>query len=529
MTESRHRRAADRGTADAVPAPDAPGLARSVEELPEVGHDVLLTLQRSLLPAGLPVLAGFRIAAHYLVAGTEQAAGGDWYDAIPLAGGLAVVVGDVVGHGVEAAAAMGQLRALLEEFLLDSDDLAAVLARLDRFAMRVAGARGTTVCLALLDPVTGSVRYACAGHPPPLVLAADGTTRFLPLPGGGPLGVAGPLPVVASTRLGPGDLLLCFSDGLVEREGRDLGSALDGLAEVASTALTVGAPSLHTAEPADRVAELTVERMTRDGYGDDVTLVAVRLTGQPHAEFVADLPAEPERLPALRRRLEAWLVGTGAGEPDVVAVQIAVLEAVTNAIEHAYDEPGGWVRVEGLLDGVGRACMTVIDHGRWRPASADPGNRGRGLMMMRGCMDTVEIETSEQGTTLLLDRHLHRAPVVSGARPVPVRTGPEVGLSVKVELSVEPRLTVFGPVDAGTVDELRRQLRSASRGGALPLTVELRYVTHLASAGVQLLFDFVEEMTADGRTLALVAPPTCPAWQVISMTGLDRVVTVTEV
>ena len=144
-------------------------------------HDVVLTLQRNLLPAGLPVLPGVRIAAHYLVAAAEQAAGGDWFEAVPVDGRVVAVVGDVVGHGAEASAVMGQLRAVLVEFLLDGDDLPTALARLDRFASRMPGARGATVCLAIVDPDDRSVRYACAGHPPPL---GDRVGRGRPLSAG---------------------------------------------------------------------------------------------------------------------------------------------------------------------------------------------------------------------------------------------------------------------------------------------------------------------------------------------------------
>ena len=99
-------------------------------------HDVVLTLQRSLLPAGLPVLPEVRTAAHYLVAAAEQAAGGDWFEAVPVGGQVVAVVGDVVGHGAKASAVMGQPRAVLVEFLLDGDDPATALVRLDRFASR---------------------------------------------------------------------------------------------------------------------------------------------------------------------------------------------------------------------------------------------------------------------------------------------------------------------------------------------------------------------------------------------------------
>lgn len=488
-------------------------------------RDRVLALQRILLPGRLPVLPGFRVAARYLVPGAEQAAGGDWFDAIPMDGLLFAVVGDVVGQGAAAAAVMGQLRALLTEFLLDGDDLPVALSRLDRFAGRTPRARGATVCVSLLDPATGSVRYACAGHPPPLVVRADGGTRYLPAPPGGPLGVAGPGPVVGHETLAPGDMLMTFSDGLVERAGHDASRGLVQLAEVASAAATSS-----DGEPADLLAGRTLEMMTMDGYSDDVTVLVVRRTGQSAEEFRADLPAEPGQLAELRTRLETWLTGLGACDDDVVAVQIGVLETVTNAVEHAYDAPGGRVQVEGTVDGNGRASLTVIDHGRWRRAAVAPGKRGRGLLMVRGCMDTVEIETTAEGTAILLDRQLSRTPVIDLGTPTPPRNEPatvaEVG--VRVTQADEPRIALSGPVDMGSVSKVRSRLWSASQGGALPLTVDLTEVSHLASAGVQLLFDFLEDSSTDGRKVRIVAPAHCPARFALSVSGLDQIAVISE-
>jgi serine phosphatase RsbU (regulator of sigma subunit)/anti-sigma regulatory factor (Ser/Thr protein kinase)/anti-anti-sigma regulatory factor len=509
--------------------------ARTAElrERYEAAQDVVLTLQRSLLPDGLPVLPGMRLAAHYLVAGAEQAAGGDWFEAVALDGTVAVMVGDVVGHGAAAAAVMAQLRAVLVEFLLDGDDLDTVLARLDAFAGRVPGARGATVCIALVHP-DGPVRYVCAGHPPPLVVSVGGAARYLPAPGGGPLGVAGPAPTVGTAVLAAGDLLLCYSDGLVERPSQDLTVGLTELAEVASAAMRRGPASTMSADATDRVAELTVERMTRHGYHDDVTVLAVRITGQPVPDFVSEIPAEPGRLSVLRRELEVWLTELGVGESDIASIEIAVLEAATNSVEHAYPDGAGprrgTVRVEGQLDGQGRICMSVLDRGRWRPAPADPGHRGRGLMMMRGCMDTVEIDDTADGTALLLDRRLRREPVVSPATVVAASaiSRPST-MTVTLTATAEPRIALGGPIDLGTADDLRRELWSASRGGALPLVVDLAAVTHLGSAGIQVLYDFVEDMTADGRALRFVVPPGSPARHAIVLSDLDRIVTVSEV
>ena len=288
-------------------------------------QDVVLTLQRSLLPVGLPVLPGVRIAAHYLVAAAEQAAGGDWFEAVPVDGRVVGVVGDVVGHGAEASAVMGQLRAVLVEFLLDGDDPGTAMARLERFAGRVSGARGATVCLAVIDPAEGTLRYVCAGHPPPLVVAADGSTRYLPAPGGGPLSLAGPPPRVGTATLAPDELLLMFSDGLVERSGQDQSVGLAELAEVASSALRLDVPSLRAADATDRVAELTVERMTRQGYQDDVTLLALRLTDEPVPDFFADVPAQ------LAARARLLHTGHARKSDPIDAASLAMSERASRA------------------------------------------------------------------------------------------------------------------------------------------------------------------------------------------------------
>jgi anti-anti-sigma factor len=151
-------------------------------------------------------------------------------------------------------------------------------------------------------------------------------------------------------------------------------------------------------------------------------------------------------------------------------------------------------------------------------------------MMMRGCMDTVEIEQSAGGTTLLLDRTLRREPVVSPAFVAAVSGTPPrpATLSVVRTETTQPRVALGGPVDLSTADELRRELWSASRGGALPLVVELGGVTHLASAGIQVLYDFAEDMAADGRGLRFVVPAGSPARQALALSDLPRIVTVTE-
>ena len=151
-------------------------------------HDLASTLQQALLPETLPNADGLELAVRYLPAADGMAAGGDFYDAVELPGGrLGIAVGDIVGHGPDAAAAMGQLRSALRAYALEGRPPARVLQLLSRYADGVAGARGATLVYAIVDPAAHEVRYASAGHPPPLLVDVEGETRFLESARGVPL------------------------------------------------------------------------------------------------------------------------------------------------------------------------------------------------------------------------------------------------------------------------------------------------------------------------------------------------------
>jgi anti-anti-sigma factor len=495
--------------------------------------DGVMSLQRSLLPERLPVLPGVELAARYLAADSEQGAGGDWFDAVPLGDGrLGLVVGDVVGSGTRASAVMGQLRAVLTELLLEGLAIPEVLARLDRFVARIPEAAATTLCLAVLDPADGRLDYISCGHPPPLVLAADGRTGYLPAGATGPLGVvAATRPVVVQTvLLTATDVLLLYTDGLVEGPELPLDEGLDLLRGVAAGARARGTPSMMAAAAPERVCELTVERMTRKGHTDDVTLLAVQCTGTRPEPFEAELPASPGILSPLRTQLDDWLIARGGSDEDTRAIRFAVLEAVSNVIEHAYPDDVGRVRVEGVHDDSGRICMTVSDTGRWVPPPARPNRRDRGFALIRGCMDTVEIDRTTTGTSVLMDRTLSRRPVVGpdSGRLRPAAASSEVGFRVDIVDVGPPHVAVHGPIDLPGAADLRRRLQDATRGGVLPLTIDLTGVTHLASAGVQLLYQLAEQMAADGCRLRLIAPTGTAAHQVLSLTALDQLTEIIE-
>ncbi len=194
----------------------------------------MVTLQDALLPQWLPVLPGVEIAGRYLLAQSESAAGGDWYDAVGLGRGrVALIVGDVVGHGVAAASVMGQLRAVLHERLTSGSDLGDAMLALDAFARHIPDARAATLCVAVLDSSTGRLDYCTAGHPPPLVVRPGASlARYLRHSGAAPLATTGEM-TVAVDHVDRGDLVVLYTDGLLARPGRGLASSTVELGQVA--------------------------------------------------------------------------------------------------------------------------------------------------------------------------------------------------------------------------------------------------------------------------------------------------------
>ncbi|GAA2390113.1 SpoIIE family protein phosphatase [Dactylosporangium salmoneum] len=484
-------------------------------------RDVVDALQQALLPRGLPLLPGVRVAASYLLAGADAAAGGDWFDAVPRPGGsVALVVGDVVGHGVTASGVMGQLRAVLQDRLDDGARPAAALAAADRLARRVPSARAATACVAVLDVTTGDLAYCTAGHPPPLVVSAAGEARYLPVSGGAPLGTGGAFPV-ATARLAPGDVLLLYSDGIIERPGRTAEEAADDLARVAADAVAGRALHAPEASPAERACTQTVELLVRaSGYRDDITLLAAQLVAPPEP-LRADVPADLTRLGALRKTFGAWLEALGVTDEDAFALQHAVGELVTNAVEHS--GPAEQVGVVARLTDAGAAEVTVTGRGAWRePQRVSP--RGRGLALSAQLVDDLSLDRSGDGTVVTLRHRLTRPAALLGRsapeprpRPAPA-AGPE--LSIVDDARNPGRVVLAGPIDAGSADRVQHDLLHRSRGGTLPLTVDLAGVTHLASAGVAVLHTLAARHRAHGTDLVLAAPPGSPARHVLSLVAL---------
>jgi PAS domain S-box-containing protein len=358
-------------------------------------HRVAETLQRSLLPEKLPDIEGVQLAARYLPAGEGAAVGGDWYDAAELPDGrLALVVGDVVGHGLRAAAVMGQLRNASRAYSITGISPAEVVARLNRLVTTSEEGVMATVLYMALDRDTGEVTYASAGHPPPLLLTADGPT-FLEGGRSVPVGAAELATFREETTTLPTDsTLLLYTDGLVERRDVSLDDRFGELAIAAAA----------RADDLEKLCDEILEQVLGGAEpADDVALLAVRPEPVDAEHLDLTLPAEPEMLARLRRRLSRFLHAAGASEEETYEITLTISEAAGNAIEHAYGPGDATFRVQAAVED-GELVVVVRDSGRWRERRDE--HRGRGLSIIEGLMEHVEVVREEHGTTVRMRRRL---------------------------------------------------------------------------------------------------------------------------
>ncbi|MGW3450513.1 SpoIIE family protein phosphatase [Streptomyces sp. NPDC001076] len=346
-----------------------------------------LALQRSLLPHRLSAQDAVEAAHRYLPARTRAGPGGDWFDVIPLSGArVALVAGDVVGHGLRASATMGRLRTAVrtladvdlpaDELLTHLDDLVTLLAAEEEStAEHEPDVEPCTdliaTCLYVVyDPVSRRCTAASAGHPPPAVVGPDGPADFLDVPPGPPLGVGG-LPFETAERvLPPGSLLALYTDGLVQDTGHDLAGGLARLRR----ALDRNAP-----RPLEELCDELLRTLLPARPEDDVALLVARTRALDADQVAAwDLPADPARVADARAqvlaRLEDWHL------PDVAfTAELVVSELVTNAIR--YGQPPVQLR---LIRGAALICEVSDGSGTAphlrRARTYDEG--GRGLLLV---------------------------------------------------------------------------------------------------------------------------------------------------
>jgi anti-anti-sigma factor len=485
-------------------------------------RDTAAVMQRELLAAAVPVLPTVDIAAEYLVATEDTAAGGDWFDAIALPGDrLALVVGDVVGHGVQAAAVMAQLRTALRMQLLDGRSIGGALSAVDRFREHVPGSKSTTVCVGLLDVNTGDFQYCTAGHPPPLVVPASGRPRYLEPSGAGPLGSRTGF-TVRNATLDVGDAVLLYSDGLIERPGRPVAASTAELADLAADILSgAGFPVHDAARPIERLCSQTLEVILRaTGYSDDVTLLAAQRR-RPILPLRITADAKVQAAKAIRSQLRDWLARVGAGRVDTMAVVHAVSEFVENAAQHAYStEVAGGIVVEAALGSDGVLRASVVDRGQWKEPRGNGRRlgRGRGLAMAQALVAQTAVTHSRAGTTAALTHPLFRpARIVAESQFNHPAATPAVDCEFRATVNDVGHLVVTGDVDAHAASELATHISVTSRGGTLPITIDLSAVTQLGSTGVGALAEACDRADRHGTSCLLVAPSRSTAYQVLQL------------
>ncbi|WP_405852283.1 SpoIIE family protein phosphatase [Streptomyces sp. NBC_00090] len=361
-------------------------------------HAMAVTLQRSLMPRGFPDDEALDVASRYLPA--ESGVGGDWFDVIPLPGArVALVVGDVVGHGLHAAATMGRLRIAVHNFWaldLSPDDL---IGHLDELVALIdvqddsseGGGEmitGATCLCVVYDSVSGEVTVATAGHLPPAVVRPDGSVEYLASPVSPPLGLGAGMPVeTARTTLPEGSRLVLYTDGLLEDRSRDLDASLDAFREALSGA--------------DRTPEETcaavIDTMLPAGSSDDVALLVARVRRlDPDRVAEWDVPRDPAAVSPVRnacaRKLAEW------GLEDIAfGTELILSELITNAVRYGI-EP---IRVR-LLHSTSLICE-VSDGSSTSPhirRASDTDEGGRGLFLVAQYAEKWGTRYSPRGKTI---------------------------------------------------------------------------------------------------------------------------------
>jgi serine phosphatase RsbU (regulator of sigma subunit)/anti-sigma regulatory factor (Ser/Thr protein kinase) len=365
------------------------------------------TLQRSVLPELLPSIDGLDVAARYLPGTTGVEVGGDWFDVIELENGrVGLVVGDVVGKGVQAAATMSQLRNALRAFAFERLKPSAAVTRLNRLLDTLPEAPFATLAFVTVDPRTGTCRYALAGHPPPLVRYPSGKVEYLEGGRSLPLGIGGDVKYrQAVAALPAGSIVVLYTDGLIERRDRSLEDGLNMLLDLVA----------EGPRAPDALADYVLAQAFRDHErSDDVAVLVVRLPTVRSGQLELTLPSEPDALQTARDELRAWLARGGIDGAAAHDIVLAAWEACANAVEHPEQPREAAFTLEAARDG-DRVRLLVRDGGRWRPERPRE-ERGLGLRLMRSLMESVEVDRAPTGTVVRMERRVSAAENGHGPR-----------------------------------------------------------------------------------------------------------------
>jgi serine phosphatase RsbU (regulator of sigma subunit)/anti-sigma regulatory factor (Ser/Thr protein kinase) len=363
----------------------------------ESERSIAETLQRSVLPVALPRLAGAQIAARYLPGTLEVDVGGDWFDAMELSDGrVGLIVGDVVGKGVHAAASMGQLRNALRAISIERLKPPSALARLDRLATDALDTSFATVVYAVVDRTAGVLRFSSAGHPPPVVAYPDGRVELLEDGRGLPLGTGlGPKYRQCVVELPAGSIVVLYSDGLVERRGHTIDEGIERLVHAVATG----------PKDAERMLEHVLENLVAgEDRADDVAILAARFLPVAPKPLDLTVSSEAQSLHLVRDAIRTWLEGTELERGEAEDLLLATWEICANAIEHAASPTERTIRVRATHD-QSRVRVVVDDSGRFVQVQTRP-DRGLGLRLAEHLSSALSITMTEDGTSVALEKLL---------------------------------------------------------------------------------------------------------------------------
>jgi serine phosphatase RsbU (regulator of sigma subunit)/PAS domain-containing protein/anti-sigma regulatory factor (Ser/Thr protein kinase) len=377
-------------------------------------HALAVTLQRSLLPRALPEQSALDVGSRYIPA--QSGVSGDWFDVIPLPGSrVALVVGDVVGHGLHAAATMGRLRTAVHNFStldLPPDELLGhldeLVGRIDQDEARAEAAAevvGATCLYAIYDPVTRRCVMSRAGHPAPALVRPDGQVTYPDLPGGPPLGLGGMPFETAELDLADGTQLVLYTDGLIEDRARDL----DVGQELLRRALAG-----HPDRAPEESCRAVVDELLPTGPKDDVALLIARTRALPPDHVATwDVPADPSAVSGMREAVSGKLDEWGLDELGF-ATELVLSELVTNAIRYGC----GPIRVRLIRDRT--LICEVTDGSSTSPhlryaATTDEG--GRGLFLVSQMTERWGTRYTAQGKVIWAEQALPKPPDTPPRRP----------------------------------------------------------------------------------------------------------------
>lgn len=436
----------------------------------------------------------------------------EWYDRLILDDGRVAVMFGHIPRGLNG----GRSRSTLERMrgaagVAVEQGAASAIAALHRYARHDNSLEGAAVCVAVLNPVTGELACSSAGWPGPWLMTGMGSVRQLQSAGIGPLGsdIAGDLPVESVFRVHPGDHILLHAARSTDTRAR----------------MVLLLEQQGPEDPQAICDALDAHGDEADGQGPHALLLSFVADGGKPEALTVEVPAEAHQLPGLRDRLSNWLTVVDCPDEMADRLVLAMNEAATNSIVHAYqDMPAGSVRLRAEVERDRSIRVMVSDDGHWRPAV--PGERpgGRGVLMMQECADRVRIDRREDGTTVTLEVQYHALPVPRG--------GAGMGL---VEVPRRHRLVVrnaegttvahlSGDVPDSAAATLRRQLLTATCGGVVPLVVDLGELGTVAEGVVHALVDVARAADGAGERVVVVAPDGSRAAEEGTLAGLGNVV-----